>query len=83
MLQNFKRAIKNRNVAEACDRSRNGGAHSSGMPAKRYEIFEHFHILSGPISTGESVQGNEATNAILNATRKSCDSKAEVYSFWL
>lgn len=46
----------------------------------RYEIFKGFRILSGPISAGESAQGNGAANAILNAMRKSCG-EAGVYDF--
>jgi len=47
---------------------------------ERYEIFKGFRILSGPISAGESAQGNGAANAILNAMRKSCG-EAGVYDF--
>lgn len=48
---------------------------------KCYEIFDGFRILSDPISAGESVQRNQAANAILNVMRKSCGGKVEAYDF--
>lgn len=38
----------------AAERVRKAGAFSRNAPARRYEIFEGFRILSGPILAGES-----------------------------
>lgn len=46
---------------------------------KCYEIFDGFRILFDLISAGESVQRNQAANAILNVMRKSRGGKVEAY----
>jgi len=62
------------------EKRRSSSRNAVAKRMKRYEIFKDFHILSGPISAGESAQRNGAANAILNAMGNSCG-EAGVYDF--